>query len=131
MSNQVIPYATNSRVQANTPVALDANGVPRSFTGTVSIDDYATAYVAKQGNQIYVVPKNTVVQGQTKTVTVTISGSAVSGAVIPSVVTAFDVSGPAAPPDATHFQVPLTWNYSTDPAASYPADPGSNTVSIP
>lgn len=131
MSNQVIPFATNSRVQANAPVALDASGIPRTFAGTVSIDDYATAYVAKQGNQIYVVPKSTVAQGQTKTVTVTISGNAASGAAIPSVVTLFDVPGPAAPPDATHFQVPMTWSYSTDPAASYPADPGSNSVSIP
>ena len=129
--NQIIPYAADrSRAVANLPVALDDTGVPRAFTGSLSIDDYGTAYVAKDSSKMYVVVKTIPAAGQTKTVNLTISANDAQGNPLPPVVIPFDVEGPPPPPNATHIQVPVTFTTTSGSLYAPPADPGASTVTI-
>jgi hypothetical protein len=100
---------------------------------SVSIDNYAAAFVAKiqpdNNAQAYynLVPKS-VPAGTTVTVTVTLSGTNQAGVALPSVTQQFDLIGAALPPQDTAI-VPSAPNISTQFATSS-TDPGTATVQL-
>lgn len=85
--------------------ALDDTGTSRAATGTISIDDYATAYVAKNaGGQVVLVTRTGIPSaGQAKAVNVAVDGNDAQGNPIPQLIIPFTLQGPPAPPNATHF----------------------------
>lgn len=103
---------------------------PASITGTVSVDDYASAYIAKTGkaNEYMLVPKITLNPGQKVTVNVTFSAIASDGTKIADFAVGFELDG-APEPVATQ----LVLGAVTTPNAadvSVPGDPGSASISI-
>lgn len=130
MPSQTIP-PTPGTIAKFAFAGLDAAGQVRQLLSLVAtIDNYAAAYVAKVGpanpDQFAVVPKGIPAAGVITTVTVTLTGTALDGTVLPSQTAQVDIQGPPAPPPATHLSI------GTAGVGSYPipVDPGSATVTL-
>lgn len=118
-----------------TAFSADATKAPAPVTGgTVTISDYASAYVASTGtkDQYIVVPKVTLTPGQKLSFSVTFSGSVASdGTTVADFSVTVELDGAPAPPTpvATQFVLGAT---STPNAAdvTVPADPGAATIPV-
>lgn len=111
---------------------VDASGTARAATGTIAIDDYMSAYVAKNaGGQVVVVTRSGAIPapGATKAVNVSISGNDAAGNALPVLTLGFDLQGPPLPPNATHF---VTANMAVRDKIGYPVpgDPGSPSIPL-
>lgn len=115
-----------------TAFSADATKAPAPITGgTVTISDYASAYVASTGtkDQYIVVPKATLTPGQKLSLSVTFSGSVASdGTTVADFSVSLELDG-APQPAATQFVLGTT---STPNAAdvTVPADPGAATIPV-
>jgi hypothetical protein len=104
---------------------------------TASIDNYTAGYIAPApGNpnvqaQLVVVPKAVPVGGVV-TVTITINGTAVGGAALPTITEQFDLVGAPAPAVATAINASLATVVSGSQATNQPppADPGSASITL-
>jgi hypothetical protein len=126
--NPQVPL-NNTSIDTITPKAADGS---QQNVGslTVTIDDYATAYVAKypgtSPNGFIVVPKNPAQVG-TKTVTVTAHATDLDGNSLPAGTQSFDIVGATPPPLAT------TLVMGTPQVGAFPGvppDPGSSTATL-
>ena len=127
MPNPQVPF-TNTAINTITPKAADGS-VQAVGSLSITIDDYATAYVAKYPaaglNGFILVPRNTDVG--VKTVNVTANATDVNGNTIPSVSFAYEIDGATPPPLATSLQFGTP---SIGAFGGVPADPGSATVKL-
>lgn len=119
----------NSAIASITPKASD--GSTQSVGSlAVTIDDYATAYVAKYPpaglDGFIVVPKNPSQVG-TRTVTVTAHATDVNGVAIPLSTVALDIVGATPPPPATSLTI---GGPQVGVFPGVPPDPGSSTATI-
>lgn len=107
-------------------------GLPAPIFGTVSISDYAKAYVNSTGtqNQYVMVPKVVVAPGDWVTVDVVFHATASDGSVLSDFAVNFTIVGSAAGA-AVATEVVLEDSRVLDTAgAPLPPDPGSDTIQI-
>lgn len=115
----------------DTIVPKAADGSQQSVKSlAVTIDDYATAYVAKYPgagtNGFIVVPKNQAQVG-TKTVTVSAHATDLDGNALPLATQAYDIVGAPPPPLATQL---VLGTPSVGAFPGVPADPGAATATL-
>lgn len=111
--------------------AQDDSGVSHPATGTATIDNYASAFVAQtaSGNFFLIQPKIIMTPGQaTITVTVTFACSDTSsGAALPSLSVSVNLVAPPPPTPATHL---VATSAPVRGVGSNLTDPGSGTISV-
>lgn len=110
----------------------DDSGAQRAATGTIVIDDFASAYVAKNaGGQVVLVTRTAAIPapGATKVVSVTVNGSDAAGNALPALTLGFSLQGPPPPPNATHF-VASGVAVRDKIGFPVPADPGSPSIPL-
>jgi len=110
-------------------IPLSASEAPKPATGTVSVDNYAYAYVAyNPGGQLVLVTKQIPPMGTKVPVTLTLNGLNSQGVALTQFTQVFDLNGPADPDPATHFAI--TEGPTVRDKVGYPVPPDAGQ-SIP
>lgn len=111
-------------------VGADGSEIQRTVTGTVTVSNYAAAYVAKSGTAYFVKPNASVfpiAPGSSMVVTASFNCLDAAGTPLPPAVVDVILQGPPLPPVATHLNItegPTTGRF---PVLS---DPGSATINF-
>jgi hypothetical protein len=109
----------------------DASGNPLPTASLVAtLDDYADAYIAKDNaNALWLIPRNpnSIPQGGSKTVNVTLTGTSQDGGALPSTQFLVVLEGAPIPPQATQI---IVSSFGSLQMLSIPPDPGSATVTL-
>jgi hypothetical protein len=117
------------------PTGLDSETPPQSqpINGeTAAIDNYAAAYVALSGANVYCVARqNQLPQGGTLTVNVTLNAKSADGTALAPTVQPVTFTGPPAPPQASTINVTgQQVGAINGNGSNVPADPGAASIAI-
>ena len=104
VTNPIFAIPTGNAAQIPGIVGDDTLGNAETLGSlTATIDDTSAAYIAAiNNNGLWIVDKQTLAAGATKTVNVTLAGTDVKGNPLTGVIQPFGLSGPPLPPLATH-----------------------------
>ncbi len=134
MDTIVVP---NDQIALFNMTALDAVGVERAATGTLTTSNPGVAYIAKMPPTIPPSPSQyccvsragAVAAGTSVDLTVTVNATNDRGVALPAFIVPFSVSGPPLPPPATHLSISGVLVRSKV-GFDVPVDPGSDTIAL-